>query len=295
MSTRLLSRQSAPPWLKRVGRRAARGVGRLTSGHRLLPSFLIAGGQRCGTTSLHRALIAHPLVAGPVFHKGINFFDLNYHRGMPWYRGHFPLRVAAGRRASAAGLSAAPQTMESSGYYLYHPLAMARIARDLPEVKIIVMLRDPVERAFSAFKHEVARGFEKETFERALDLEETRLAGEAERLRTEPRYESHSHRHHAYIERGYYAEQLHTITTLLGAERLHVVEAEGFFAAPEPAYGRVLDFLGLPSWLPPAFDRHNARPGSDLDPELRRRLERHFEPHDEKLAMFLGREPTWRR
>lgn len=261
----------------------------------MIPSFLIAGGQRCGTTSLHRALIAHPLVAGPVFHKGINYFDLNYERGMRWYRGHFPTQSSAIRRAALAGGSGEPVAMESSGYYLYHPLAMARIARDLPGVKIIVMMRDPVERAYSAYKHEVARGFESESFERALELESSRLKGEVERLRTEPGYESYSHRHHAYLERGYYVEQLHTISALIGRERMYAVESEEFFAAPEETYAKILEFLELPVVLPPEFERHNARPGSDLDPALRRRMEQHFAPFDEKLAMLLGRTPAWRR
>src|SRR5690606_38700453 len=74
-------RSAAPAWAKRSGRTVSRTIGRYTAGQRMLPSFLIVGGQRCGTTSLHRALIAHPLVNGPVFHKGINYFDINYHRG----------------------------------------------------------------------------------------------------------------------------------------------------------------------------------------------------------------------
>lgn len=290
-----LNRSNAPRWVKRSGRRAARGLGLLTAGRRMLPAVLLAGGQRCGTTSLHKALIAHPVISGPVLHKGVNYFDVNYHRGMRWYRGHFPLLVNADRRAAAAGFAVPPVAMESSGYYLYHPLAMARIARDLPGVKVVVMVRDPVERAYSAYKHEVARGFETESFERALDLEAERLAGEVERLRTEPRYESYAHRHHAYVERGHYVDQLQTVRALLGRDRLYVLESEDFFAAPARAYAEVLEFLGLPQWRPETFERHNARPGSDLDPRLRRRLEQHYEPYDERLAELLGHPPAWRR
>ena len=70
-----------------------------------------------------------------------------------------------------------PITGESSPYYLFHPLAAERIARDLPDVRLVVLLRDPVERAYSAYTHERARGFETETFARALELEPERLAG----------------------------------------------------------------------------------------------------------------------
>ena len=70
---------------------------------RLLPSFVMIGGQRCGTTSLFRALMAHPQVVRPAFHKGINFFDLNYYRGMAWYRGHFPVAPVAEARTARHG------------------------------------------------------------------------------------------------------------------------------------------------------------------------------------------------
>ena len=89
------------------------------------------------------------------------------------------------------------------------------MARHLPDVRILAMLRDPVERAYSAYKHELARGFETEPFERALELEDERLAGQAERMLADPDYQSFSHRHHAYVRRGQYAEQLHRLRQLL--------------------------------------------------------------------------------
>jgi hypothetical protein len=289
-------RSSAPPWVKRSGRKVSRTFGRLTSGGRMMPSFLVAGGQRCGTTALHRALIAHPVVAAPVLHKGINYFDLHYDRGPEWYRGHFPLLSTARRRAGhwSAGMHE-PQAMESSGYYLYHPLALPRIAADLPMVRLLVILRDPVERAYSAYKHGVARGFETETsFERALELEPERLAGEEERLRDDPSYVSHSHRHHAYVTRGRYVEQLRQVFEQFGRERVHVVQSEDFLTRPESVYSGILAFLGLPEWLPPSFDRHNARPGRPMEESVRLRLDEYFRPYDERLAELLGQPLAWR-
>ena len=138
---------SAPKPLKHAGRRAYLRIGVATAPLRLKPAFLMIGAQRCGTTSLFRALAAHPQVVHPAFHKGVNYFDLNYYRGPDWYRGHFPVEEIARRRRAGSG---DPVAFEASGYYLYHPFAMERIGRDLPDVKLVVMLRDPVERAFSA-------------------------------------------------------------------------------------------------------------------------------------------------
>lgn len=248
----------------------------------MLPGFLIGGAQRCGTTSLYRALSQHPDVRKAVLHKGVHFFDMNYDKGMGWYRAHFPLR--------ASGL-----TFESSPYYLFHPLAADRIARDLPDVRLLVLVRDPVERAYSAHAHELARGFETEPFERALELEPLRLRGEAERIVADPGYLSHSHQHHAYLARGRYVEQLDRIEAIIGAQRIHVIDSGDFFTDPEPVYHGVLEFLGLPDQDNPPFERHNSRPRAPMPQSLRSRLSDHFAPFDEQLTRWLGTTPSWRR
>ncbi|MFC4050286.1 sulfotransferase domain-containing protein [Actinomadura syzygii] len=291
----MISRRDAPQWVKEAGRAATRAGGRLTSGTRVLPGFLMVGTQRGGTTSLFRALAAHPAVVQPNFHKGVHYFDVNYSRGFGWYRGHFPVRTRAERRVAAAMPDARPLAFESAGYYMHHPLAPERIARDLPDVKLIALLRDPVIRAYSAHKHELARGFETEPFERALDLEAERLAGEVEKIKADPAYVSHGHRHHSYVDRGQYAEQIGRLFELFGRDRVHVAYAEDFFAEPEPCYDAILEFLGLPPWRPESFERHNARPGSPLPDQLHRRLAGHYAPWDDKLAALLGDEPAWRR
>jgi hypothetical protein len=286
-----VSRSVAPP-----ARRAVHAVsvtaGRLTSPARLLPGFLIVGAQRCGTTSMYRTLSQHPAVVKAVLHKGVHYFDMNYGHSLGWYRAHFPLAPVAARAARTAGTP--PVTFESSPYYMFHPLAAGRIAADLPGVKLLVLVRDPVERAHSAYAHEQARGFETESFERALDLEEQRLAGEAERMAEEPGYLSHSHQHHAYRARGQYVEQLERLAGLVGRDRVHVVDSGDFFTRPEAAYDGVLDFLGLRRAGYPAFERHNARPRSALPGTVQARLAAHYAPYDERLTAWLGWVPSWR-
>jgi hypothetical protein len=282
-----------PGPVKRIVHLGSRSYGRLTAPARMLPSFLICGGQRCGTTSLYRALAAHPAVLKAVLHKGVHYFDTGYHRGPSWYRGHFPLRRTADRVAEQLGV--APQTFESSPYYMYHPHAMPRIARDLPDVRLVVLVRDPVERAYSQHAHELARGFESETsFARALASEPARLRGQHQRMLDDPAYYSYAHQHHAYRERGEYTRYLEQMAGLVGRDRIHVVESERFFADPEPAYDGVLDFLGLPRLGYPAFERHNARPRTILDDRVRRDLTSHYAPYDEALVPWLGRPPSWR-
>ncbi|WP_433416530.1 sulfotransferase domain-containing protein [Microtetraspora malaysiensis] len=279
--------------LKRSAHAVSLTTGRLTVGGRMLPSFLIIGAQRCGTTSLYRALSRHPLILKPVLHKGVHYFDMAYEKGLSWYQAHFPRKAAARRLERRHGHQA--QAFESSPYYLFHPLAPARIAWDLPGAKLIVLVRDPVERAYSAYAHELARGFETEpSFERALELEEERLAGEAHRLRASPNSASHSHRHHAYVTRGRYAEQLARLELLVGRDQVLVLDSGRFFRDPRPVYDRAVDFLGLPRIGDPVFERHNARPrAADMPESVRRRLSEHFAPWDALLTPWLGAEPSW--
>jgi sulfotransferase family protein len=283
-------RKAVPLPLQRLGRRAYVRAGALTASLRVEPDFVMVGASRCGTTSLFRSLMDHPSVVRPSFHKGVNYFDLNHYRGPAWYLGHFPTRAAAQLKV---GRGVAPVTFEASGYYIFHPLAIERMAAELPRTRLVVMLRDPVERAYSAYQHEFSRGFETEPFERALDLEEERLAGEVERIRHDPTYESTAHRHHAYLRRGEYAGQLATVFAHFPRGQVHVMDSEAFFARPEDEFAALADFLGLPSSDRITFKRYNAEPRKGMSVRLQDRLERHYAPHNEQLIDLLGRTPAW--
>lgn len=265
--------------------------GQLTARYRSLPDFIIVGAQRSGTTSLYRLLSAHPQVARPTMSKGIGYFDINYAKGAKWYRGHFPLRFSNGfSRGKSRQL-----VFESSGYYSFHPLAAQRIANDLPQTKLVMMLRDPVERAYSAHRHELVRGFENESFERALELEDQRLAAETERLISEPNYQSHSHRHHAYLRRGLYAEQIKRIHAAVGEDRLYLMDADDFFHNSIEEFLNLQKWLGLSPWVPATVPAENAQPRAAMDEELRASLRDYYAQADHELAQLMGRTPSWRR
>ena len=157
------------------------------------------------------------------------------------------------------------------------------------------MLRDPVERAFSAYRHEFARGFETESFERALELEDERVEPELRKMLADPQYQSFSHRHHSYRRRGQYAEQLQRLVDALGRERILVIESRDFFASPQAEYRRIIDFLGLAPHQPARFDRWNARPGNGMSERAMSRLIDGYRPHDATLAQLIGRPPSWAR
>lgn len=279
-------------WLHRRARNTMSAIGTISAPLRLEPSFLIVGAQRAGTTSMYKTLIEHPDVLGAGLHKGVHYFDTHHDKGPNWYRGHFPTRFRARRVQRATGH--APITGEASPYYMFHPLVPERIAKEIPEAKLIVMLRDPVERAYSAFTHERARGFETESFERAIDLEAERLAGVDEQFTADPNHQSLAHQHNAYLARGRYVEQLERLERHVGRERIHVVDSDELFVDAEPLIRETVDFLGLTPWAPATLQKRNARPRRSLEGQVRERLEQYFEPYDERLAKWWGRTPSWR-
>ncbi len=271
--------------------RVQQAVRRPSAGRRMLPDYLIAGGQRCGTTSLQKYLIQHPDVVPPGVLKGIHYFDTNYDKGLAWYRSHFPMEKLRRRRADE-GRSVL--TGEASPYYMFHPDIPRRIAEAVPAAKIIVLVRDPVGRAYSHYLHEVRRGFEDETFEQALEMEELRLAGEDARLRQDPQYVSFEHQHHSYVARGRYIDQLENMTKHIPRDQILVISSEEMFRDPAGTYASVLAFLGLPPFLPDGFSAQNANVYKDpIDPAVRSRLNELFAEPNARLETFVGRSFGW--
>lgn len=285
-------RQSHPARsLRRASLAWSETTGQLTASLRMSPDFLIVGAQRCGTTSLFKTLVQHPDVAPPFLRKGVHYFDKSYAHGLQWYRGHFPLQATSLLRRRGRQRI----TGESSPYYMFHPLAPARIAADLPEVRLLVLLRDPVERAYSAHAHELARGFETLPFEQALEAEPDRVHGERARMLAQPGYASDHWQHHAYVARGEYVDQLLMLEAAVGRQRLLVLDSGDFFREPAPVFAQVTEFLGLARSDRIVFAQHNARKRLPLPVVVRRRLEQHFLPFDERLTTWWGHIPSWRR
>jgi hypothetical protein len=245
-----------------------------------LPDFLIIGGQRCGTTSLHHYLAEHPQVR-PATGKEIQFFSIHYGRGERWYRGHFPVPMA-GR-----------QSFEASPYYLFHPRAAERAAVTLPQARFIALLRDPVERAYSHYLHTRSYGGEPLSFGDALAAEHDRLAW-ALRAGPDSRAAHAVLRRHSYAARGRYAEQLERWFRHVPRSRIHVVRSEDFYADPATTYAEILRFLDLEPYLPPRFAQHTRRVEWGAPPrQARDSLRAYFLPHNARLAELLGWSDPW--
>ena len=281
-----------------VARSARFTARRATSAARALPDFLLIGAQKAGTTSLYAYLAAHPDVR-PAGRKEVHYFDLGFTAGAElgegWYRSMFPLRARLAldrRRASGPVLAG-----EASPYYLFHPAAAQRAVALVPQARLLVLVRDPVERAWSHYRHEVVAGREPLDFVAALDAEAGRLAGSEDDLRRgidSPA--ARHHRRHAYVGRGRYATQLRAWLAHYPREQVHVMVAEELFATPGAVWRSAVDFLGLAAAAPPPFAVHNPGTGEaehGMDPACRARLRETFAGPDAELADLLGRPLPW--
>lgn len=295
MTVKDMIKQVAP----RQAREQVRGMlvryGERTSDQRPLPDFLVIGTKRGGTTSLWRYLIQHPLVPRlfPAWNtKTSHYFEENFHRGEAWYRSHFPTvrqRAALERRHGAP-----PKTGEAAPLYMFHPLGSSRVAAVMPATRLVVLLRDPVERAYSHWKERRTEGVEPLDFADALTAEESRTAGERERMIEDPGYFSTAYDWYSYRARGCYLEHLKPWLDLFDRSQLLVLPSETLYRDPAGSYARVLEHIELPPHKLPAYDVFNDRPSKGMDPAVRAELTAFYQPHNAALADHLGMTFDWR-
>lgn len=253
-----------------------------------LPTFIIVGAQKCGTSSLTAMLRSHPQIhmSRP---KELHFFDRNHQRGLEFYAGQFqprPHHVAIG---------------EATPVYMYDPSSRERISDLLPEVKLVVILRDPVSRAYSHFWHSKRLGFDSSaTFEDALEREPERLSSgmRSDRIRF------------SYVARGHYLEQLEALEARHGATKIHTMLLDDLKSDRVATLERLFSFLGVDTAQAASTEekwtnryRVTDEGGAQkivkyppMEPATRARLTEHFTPHNERLAEHLGRDLSgWNR
>ncbi len=274
-----------------------RRYGAATASSRPLPDYLIVGTKKGGTTSLINWLVAHPHVCRmfppPQRLKSAHYFDINYARGLSWYRSHFPSETVRNRLERSGGHPVV--VGEASPYYMFHPAVPYRVAETLPDVKIIVLLRDPVSRAYSNYWDRRATQTEDiQTFEAAIDAEAERLATVDEyRLLHDPSYYSFDHDNHSYLARGRYLEHLQPWIDMFRPEQLLILRAEAMFTEPERVFTRVQSFLDIPVVGTIPLSKFNERSRPPMAAETRARLADYYRPHNAALYKALGEDFGW--
>jgi hypothetical protein len=257
-----------------------------------LPDFVVIGAMRGGTTQFYMLLTKHPLIRRAAS-KELHFFDDpdRYARGIEWYRGCFPPPMQKNGYETITG--------EATPRYLLDPLAPQRMAEMVPDAKLFVLLRNPIDRAYSQYTRWARRGMNVPTFEEAVEEELAWMADEEANPSAEevPPGAGRGDRRFYLLERGIYADQLERWREFVDEEQMFVTKSEDFYSRPADTLKQAQAFLGLPYReikLPP---RTTSRPTEvryePMNPALRRRLEAFFEPHNQRLYDLLGRDFGW--
>ncbi|MBI4816027.1 MAG: sulfotransferase domain-containing protein [Deltaproteobacteria bacterium] len=274
---------------RQLSRRMERAERLATANVRVLPDFLVLGAMKAGTTSLFQWLEEHPSVAEAEV-KEPHYFTLYWDKGERWYRAHFPTEVEMGARRVVRGRVL---TGEATPYTLFHPLAPERVRRTVPTAKLIALLRDPVTRAWSHYRHERRHGREPLGFLEAIEAEPSRLSGEEDRILRDPRYVSDAHQRHSYVARGRYAEQLARWFRWFGPGQVLCVRSEDLFEEPARVWRQVLDFLELPHEPIKSATNRGAGGGERLDHGVAQQVAARFRDENQKLEELLKRSMDW--
>lgn len=261
-----------------------------------LPTFVVVGAQKSGTTTLHDLLGQLPdaWMSDP---KELHFFDKHHARGLDWYAAQFQ----PDERHRAWG--------ESTPFYLYKDQARDAMARELPESRFVAVLREPVSRAYSHYWFARSKGREPlESFSEAV-------AKEPERLRASKDGQPAAF---SYLDRGHYLRQLTALEGKVGRDRMLVMLTDDLADDPRAALRRVCRFVGLEEsgvdtvevrsrntfadrtvnsaagLLKPRLTKQDDAGASDAYPPIDQafavELRERFRAENERLAEWLGRD-----
>jgi hypothetical protein len=236
----------------------------------MLVNFVIGGTQKGGTSALDSFLRQHPEICMPTMRKELHFFDREEDdRDYKKYHANFKPKP----KQRVIG--------EASPIYMYWETAPYRIWKYNPKMKWILALRNPVERAFSAWNMETQRGKEKLPFAEAIGREPERCR-EALPLQ---------HRVYSYVDRGYYAHQVRRLFNIFGRDNALVLLSEELRNDHRKTLGRIFEFLGVDaSVVPPEASVFEQEYTDEIDGELRARLSEMFYFDIKELERLLGRD-----
>lgn len=242
-----------------------------------LPDFAVIGASKAGTTYFYHLLVRHPHVEPAAF-KELHYFDVAYDKGIEWYRQCFPTpRWKDGHKTI---------TGEGTPGYLFGDQIPKQMADVMPEVRLICLLRNPVDRTYSAFHHKAKTKKETRTFEESV---EKAIAWEDKIPDTDDR--------RRFLANSIYVDHLKRWNQYFLKEQMLVLKSEEFFEKPTQTLKRAFEFLGLPEWEPEGWELgekiNKGKYKEGMSPEMRRKLEEYFAPHNQRLYEYLGEDFGW--
>ena len=253
----------------------------LSAGFRPLPNFIIVGGQKCGSSALYKFISQHPDVKR-AFVKEPHYFSGEFSsKSKLWYRAQFP-RVKAHQ-----------QTGEASPSYCTHPLAPKRIKEQIPDCKLVFIVRNPVDRAVSNYYHSVKYGVEDLDIEKAFDRPMELFDEEYQKMADNPTYKSSFYNRHAYIHKGLYMFHLKRWTNQFPRHQILILENENLLIQPQQTYDKLCHFLDLPSFKLNQYGKHNVGNSKVIAPHFKKHLEKQFEKSNAAFFNAIGKKFDW--
>ena len=261
-----------------------------TSHLRGLPDFVIIGAHKSGTSSLYGFLTRHAAIA-PGVRKEIHYFSKHHNLGEMWYRAHFPTNLSRRRFYKKTGQKLL--SGEASPTYLDFPTVPNRMKDVLPNVKLIVILRNPVDRAYSNYHHALREKYEISSFEKAIESEEERRIGEKEKMISDPSFVPKHSGVHAYLAGGIYVNHLENWFKHYSREQFLILDTEDLHNNPQSVMDQVFDFLELPPFYAENLKDRNVGNYKEMNEDTRKFLVEYFKPHNERLYKLLQRDFDW--
>lgn len=231
-----------------------------------VPHFTVIGVMRSGTTALYQYLSQHPQIF-PTARKEIHFWSWRYGRGLDWYLAHFPELPESGDYI----------TGEASPSYFPHRKAPQRMFDAYPNMKLVAIFRNPVDRTISHYYHARRHHTETRSLQEALRIHRDRF----------DRGDYKPNENNNYFASSLYAVALERWLQVFPRDRLHVIFSEDLFQNPQDTLDRLCDFLGIPTYSIEASVNPNPGGYDAIDSTLRRELSEYFIPYNQKLADLL--------
>ena len=264
-----------------------RNIYGVTGTLRVLPNFIIIGAMKCGTTSLYYDICEHPCVS-PAAYDEIGFFDSNFHLGLNWYRSMFPRKKQIEDVRQKEGIAI---TGEDTPFYFWNPVAAKRIQKLLPNIKLITILRNPIDRAYSEYQDLVSSESNSPSFETFIENEiNTRRKDSS--LITEENFEIFN-QNDSYLLKGIYIDQLKIWAGLFPKEQIFTLSTESLNSDPTASMESVFQYLNLPDYKIKKPQHQKQKKYTPMDSQTRKLLIEFFKPHNERLFKFIGKEFDW--
>ena len=257
----------------------------------VLPDFLLIGASRSGSTSLYQGLVEHPNIHIAKT-KEIQFFGTKYPRGINWYRYHFPSKF---KKFSLKIKKEKFITGEGTTRSLDYPHVPKLVKKIIPNVKLILILRNPIDRAYSNYNAAVKNKKMTLSFEDAIKTEEARIKGIMEKMKEDANYISTEYSLNALLNRGKYYFAIKRWMDVFPKNQFFIIKSEDFFENTKKVFGELHEFLDVPKF---DFDsdiiyNERRRTISAMKSKTRDDLIEYFRPYNEKLYKLLDRDFDW--